>query len=463
VQELAVDAAPMVSNSTPWQWAIRLMFFFRNHLGETTLRHRFAARQSFSSHFSGLGTVEVALQHIRAACLRVLGFDPKWEIAFCCDSGTSQQRALKARMQGRCCVMANVLDHVPALIPFASARAPNYSEMLQVALASPTTASGRCVAHGGQQCKWQRADGNVSGSPCNSWSREGGMAKHNSPWVACTLAWARAVKDSDLPFAIHENLRGFDAKILADVLGNEWLIVVIPVQAVDSGFKFIKRDRQYAICIRRSRLRVAMDLKDFYAAACLELKQAPSITLAALAQATDLELLAEENAVRSFRGMSGIDEAAGPSRNWTYLLRPGQLRLLQKLEAAWQRKYRQNAQRDLQCVFVLSRSEKWGCKHDLDAPARGVLPTLTSKSKRCIWLPARNRWLLQRELAAAMGYPVYPELAQAALVPEDQVTAQPGAPGLSEMLGRAMHVGSVGMMLVWGTSRFSWCRSCSVE
>ena len=52
---------------------------------------------------------------------------------------------------------------------------------------------------------------------------------------------------------------------------------------------------------------------------------------------------------------------------------------------------------------------------------------------------------IDSELAAAMGYPVYPRLARAGRVAEDSGTSPPG--DRSHMIGSAMHVASVGCVL----------------
>jgi hypothetical protein len=174
------------------------------------------------------------------------------------------------------------------------------------------------------------------------------------------------------------------------------------------------------------------------------LMQTPAVSLTALACASPQELLTEENSARVSRGMPPLCRQTGVSDDWTYLLSPARRRLLDKLLIAWRQKHGQDARQDCQCVLVLSRSER----RSSSLPLRGVVPTITSAMKRLIWLPARGRWFLQRELAAAMGYPVYPWLAQAASVPQDHVTAELGRAGGFPMLGRAMHVASVGMVMV---------------
>ena len=70
------------------------------------------------------------------------------------------------------------------------------------------------------------------------------------------------------------------------------------------------------------------------------------------------------------------------------------------------------------------------------------VPTLRKASSR-IWSPREGRWLLLRERLAVMGFPVFRDLVDAALVPEDAVSLN----GPASAVGNAMHVASVGAIL----------------
>ncbi len=71
-----------------------------------------------------------------------------------------------------------------------------------------------------------------------------------------------------------------------------------------------------------------------------------------------------------------------------------------------------------------------------------MLPTITRTNASLFWMPARRRWLLRCELAAAMGFPVYSQLARSGRVAEDKCTSLPG--DRSSMIGNAMHLACVG-------------------
>ena len=120
------------------------------------------------------------------------------------------------------------------------------------------------------------------------------------------------------------------------------------------------------------------------------------------------------------------------------MLSPAQLRLAQNLRTQWQTKHHRNAEQDPECVWDLSKSPS----RSRCSASRGVLPTITRTNASLFWMPARRRWLLRCELAAAMGFPVYSQLARSGRVAEDKCTSLPG--DRSSMIGNAMHLACVG-------------------
>ena len=182
------------------------------------------------------------------------------------------------------------------------------------------------------------------------------------------------------------------------------------------------------------------DIPELYATVSRAVGESSGASVADLSLATRQELHDEENLHRVRNGLELLPNSK-PSGDWSYLLSPAQRRVKQTLCAQWHTKYHRNPDKDMECVWDLCKSPSRN-----RCPAnRGVLPTITRANVSRLWLPARKRWLLRRELAAAMGYPVYPRLARAGRVAEDIVTSPPG--DRSYMLGNAMHVASVGCVL----------------
>ncbi len=195
-----------------FQWAFRLIAALKFIVGTDALRCRLAMVQCLSSHFSGLGTVEVALQFLAAAVLQELWLRLPWSVELLCDHGPSQQKVLLARQRGRCCVFDDMLDRVPTLRPFAEQRdgSVDYAALQRAARAAPVVRTGKCVAHGRPpqfaQCAAADADVDVSGSPCKPWSAAGSRRRHQAAAVAVTLAWCAWLLGSGVKLAIHENV-----------------------------------------------------------------------------------------------------------------------------------------------------------------------------------------------------------------------------------------------------------------
>jgi hypothetical protein len=210
------------------------------------------------------------------------------------------------------------------------------------------------------------------------------------------------------------------------------------VKTAHSGSSWLRRSRLYVICVLRTALKVVHDIPELYATVSRAVGEPCGASVADLSLATRQELHDEENLQRVSHGLRPISEL---SRDWSYLLSHAERRLAQTLRAQWQTKHHRNPDEDLECVFDLSKSPS----RSRCSATRGVLPTITRVNAPRFWLPARKRWLLRRELAAAMGYPVYSQLARAGRVSEDSSTSPPG--DSSRMIGNAMHVASVGCVL----------------
>jgi site-specific DNA-cytosine methylase len=369
-----------------------------------------------------------------------------WTVEHVCDAGFSQQQVLLARSHGRgyYCIFSDIFDRVPDLRRFVIGPASEavYAEMKHAAESARVTPSGACVSHGTRsrpaRCHVTQADVDVSGSPCNSWSSEGVRAQHDSPWVAATLAWCVWVRHALLRLAIHENVMGFDVELLREMLGDLYDIFTLTVRPCHAGFSGVRRNRLYAICVLRSELRVVHDISSLYEAVCAQVSNPCCLTVADISRATVQELLEEENTRRLHRKLPLLIVASG---DWSYLLSDRQKGLVATLRPEWRIKHGRDADQDPECVWDLHLSaERSRCPR-----SRGVLPTLTNSNVRTLWLPSQKRWLMHRELAAAMGYPVYPELAQAAGVAEDVHTSPPGC--RSKSLGGAMQVANVGCVM----------------
>ena len=150
---------------------------------------------SVSSHFSGLGTVEVALHVLHANLPEWMAASASWKTAFVLDKTRSCVNALKARLADTdaCVFGGDIADCVNDVPPMSQGN-------LQHIWTSLAGGQGQCLHHQhcckhGHLCKAWGADADVSGSPCQPFSRAGQRRRRNDPRVVGFLVWCHKMRD----------------------------------------------------------------------------------------------------------------------------------------------------------------------------------------------------------------------------------------------------------------------------
>ena len=438
---------PACVDISPWDhcfhWAHRWWIGLYAVVGERNMcfprRHL-----QVSSHFSGLGTVEVALAALRSAALSLSMPPPVARTVFACEIDRQCQHVLRQRVDGAC-IFRDILEEVSrpqtmqlcvtnGLLDFEAAR--------QMLWAAPVSRA-YCVAHS-LLCAVPRPDLDVSGSPCTPWSRMvgGTHLRRQHPLAAVLIAWCRVIRALAVPIAIHENVVGFDRVVLEEFLGRDYEIQEVRVSPSDAGFSFIRRPRLYFVLARRGVFAVVRDVAAVYAGVAQRVNPdgfAPngpsSPSPAWVWQATPEQLFAAENASRRRRGFAPLSVA---SADWTYLLAPTQQERLAWQERRWRATRGSDPASRPALVIDLSQQPRF-CR-----ATEAGLPTFRRQSSSRMWSPARRRWLLPVEQALAMGYPVTQDAAAAAGLPVDTaLQARPGA-----AVGNAMRVANLGSVLL---------------
>ena len=409
------------------------------------------AAMRMSSHFSGLGAAEVALDMLRAWAGLVARMELGLSHGWTCEKVKALQRVLQDRVPGHC-VFDDILDRlldvgedIRRLTRPRDRRtrtpkgALNFERVRSVIMTSRVSDHAQCVTHG-CLCRVERVEVDVSGSPCRPWSsarkaRREERRTHQD--IILLLAWCRVMREDRPLVAIHENVRGFDVSLLFDLLGDIYHIQVLHAAPQELGFTFVSRPRVYCILTLRSRVERVLDVQDVYRAIARDLAR-PVAELPQLFSATAEEKLEAENAARAKCGMEPLTT---PSRCWRYLLTTRQATCLAFHESQ-----------------AVGRADLAACYVDLTPsagfarPSRHV-PTLRRCAHR-IWSWRHARWLLSSELALLMGFPVRPTCAAASGVSPDIFTlTEPQA------LGNAMHVASVGCIIA---AALSSCRRVSM-
>ncbi len=416
-----------------FRWAHNTLHALLPVLGLPALQNSLLCRPGgidLSSHFSGTGAAEVATNMITAACTSVLGHPSPVSLRCraVCDNNRACQRVLRERMPQDTCIFADLLDAVPGS-PDVQKEWGSVDAAWK-RLRTMAIAPNRFCAQHGSNCPFPPVVGDVSGSPCQPWSRCGRLQRHRDPRVFLLVCWARWVHEAALLWAIHENVVGFDTDVLQQLLGDSYDMVTLRSCPADAGFCLIRRPRLYTILWRRSAIEPLADLSAVYTAVAQRITgslEAPPQLQDCLLASQSL-LYAEETRARAKNGLP--PRLAGEvSLDWTYLLTEGQLRRLSGYMAT-------SAQDAV--VDLTQNPDKRPCT----SGRKRRLPALRH-SGSLLWAPALQRWLLPRELAAASGFPVEPCLAKAAGVVLDACCDD----YTTSLLGNAMHVGSVGMSL----------------
>ena len=423
-------------------WAVRFIIALRSCFSDDELVKWFQVHQRLSTHFSGVGTVELAVSMLQAATQLVLRIPLAITFAFGCESARACREALQCRNHGAC-IYADVLARFPSHTQQELRSATDPQVAWEVLMQAQVLPGSHCVPHGAC-CLEGHVDADMSGSPCIPWSRmnHGKQPKgRRHPLTKLLQAWCRWLRHALPKFAVHENVKGFDCSYLEELVGDLYYIWHVPMSPSDAGFPFIRRPRWYSILVFRHGRPRPQCVNALYQRICVAMRyQATSDALTWVWRASQGELLEEENARRLSRQLPPV---GAPSEDWTYLLSTKQVERLNQyyaqhgLDMHGREPHGREPATDL--VFDLGQTASWSMT------STGVLPTLRRNTKR-LWSPSRKRWLLRSECLAAMGFPVCPDLANEARVPCTDVSTL----GPAYSTGNAMHVANAGCALMLG-------------
>ena len=388
-----------------------------------------------STHFSGLGTVDVALSMIRNAADPIIGRGCRCtlEVASSCEKSVALQKILVQRSP-ESCVYGDIFEQVA--VPRSGTSNEEYRQVARNALGASAAA---CRTHRACcrikvcECNKNRLTINVSGTSCRPWSSSNRGARRRSkhPDMKLFYAWAAVLRRDKPAIAVHENVRGFEDWLIQEELGDLYEVVCcLHASPAHAGFSFVRRPRVYHVLRLRSSKVSLVGLPALYDRLADALRKDTSSWHSWVWQASDAELQTELEIARRRRG--------SPGAGWVDLLTEPQRSALIKFEARWLKHHGRPASSSPECMFDLGDSAEY--KQGL--PRTSSLPTIRRRAS-IWWSPSRGRWMTPREKAACMGFPVYDDLARAALVDRDDLTAEQ-----LPAIGNAMHVASVGLVLL---------------
>ena len=327
-------SAPRADLPSAFRWAFTVLEAVRDHVGVDVLVSSILMRApTVSTHFSGIGTVELASEFLAAAAALVLGTSCRLQFVAACEKSHTCRRILAHMVPGTACIFEDILARAPVaaqLMAEAQTRGmldfdAAWKKLLQAGLGE---VGGKCTQHCCAGCPMPSPLVDVSGSPCTPWSRMGKRAGRGSPLMCLLLTWclwARAVRPWVL---VHENVVGFDVQVFSQCLEDLYEIQVLVVRPAHVGFGFIRRQRLYVVMYLRGMVRPLCGLAGTYErvqAAFRRVEACPPLSACFVAGTADL--LAEENRARGCRGLELVSTVS--TGGWEYLLTPLQRDYLQ--------------------------------------------------------------------------------------------------------------------------------------
>ena len=424
-----------------FKWADVALKVLRDTLGENLFRRLGCRRWAVSSHFSGLGTVEVALAMIRTAYPGIVRGRLDIEVVSSCEKSPQLCVVLEERSGG--CVFKDVLSrlHMEKLDL-------EFEELRQYISERPVADAAECVAHHAT-CRIPVANVDISGSPCRPWSRANRGSRRGRQHVdmGLFLAWARIMRADRPAIVVHENVRGFDARLLEEELGALYEVSRLDVDPSMVGFDFIRRPRCYFVLALRGvvstpSLHTVHEtlVRALATDGCGRPRGGPHSDWPSWVWRASPDELRHEWAAAVQR--TGKEPGIG---RWDDFLSDGQRASLLVYTEMWQSRHGRHPAGSAECVFDLGDTPAFK-----GLPNTSVLPTLRRRASPW-WSPMHGRWMIGRERAACMGFPVYEDLAAAARVPLDTATARH-----TSAVGNCMHVANIGAVILAALCSAEW-------
>ena len=231
--------------------------------------------RSYATDFSGVGTVEHAVEFLDAALLRQRLPRAAWILRASCDRepwcramlqlgfaglarpAASVDQVVQAKEDG--CIFEDMLDAFNA--DLAGARSLPYNAKVAAAAAAPLASSAPCSRHGGLCNLWtEPPDFAVGGSPCTDFNLAGARQQADGPTMLVFLAWARKHRHWGTPVLILENVPQFPLQLVEANFGDLYRVYVFPIMAETCGFGLIRRHRRYFVLLRRGCVEMHHDL-----------------------------------------------------------------------------------------------------------------------------------------------------------------------------------------------------------
>jgi site-specific DNA-cytosine methylase len=178
--------------STAFTWAPRMLTALQNVHGKDALKHsKLWSEHRLSSHFSGIGTVEMACQCLTAGAPQAFGRPVLFHPMLACESNTGCQRLLSARLPREAHLFGDIMERIPQTALCHLGKEVCLSGDLRACVQGLGVVDfAACTQHGGQLCRAPPVSIDISGPPCVDWSLKGKRRGLLGPTCKVLLAWA---------------------------------------------------------------------------------------------------------------------------------------------------------------------------------------------------------------------------------------------------------------------------------
>ena len=383
-----------------------------------------------TSHFTGIGTAEVAVQMLSSAVNDAVGCNLAWNFLYCYEKDPTCRQILLQR-PGLGCIFGDIAEYSRGLLQLMKQKTLDPDEAWEQLQHDFALRGGFCHQHQ-QTCNHVAGHCDISGSPCQPWSRIGKRRGRHDVRFALTLCWILWVLTARPWVAIHENVVGFDRNIFVERLGAFYGIIHIIVRPADMGYRFTSRPRLFTVLWLKASVAMVHDISATYDRVSQAVRKwQPVLSLSSIYTRDQQLLLQVENMFRAKRHLPCL---AAASSDWTCLLGESETKFLGTYLAMWKAVTGKEAHTDKNCLFNLGQNPNlrrcWTNR-------RGAMPTMTAASRK-LWSPYLRRWLIPSEIASAMGF-------NTGTSAQTGVPVDPAAALYSyKCLGNAMNVASVG-------------------
>ena len=198
-----------------------------------------------STHFSGIGCAEQAVECVHKAFQELLqskvtagavANSSMLRFVSACDVSRSCQKLLMGRSEH---VFGDIKDAFPTLEMPGPDRP--VAERWAEAKRAVATIARECQSH--VACRPPTVTVDISGSPCQPWSRAGQRRRLNDGRSDLVLLWAALMLKLEPPVVVHENVSGFPLSVLKDLMQEQYVIHHLPVNPCHVGFTCVSRPR----------------------------------------------------------------------------------------------------------------------------------------------------------------------------------------------------------------------------